>query len=961
MTENLERVTAKIFAGNALETQVGQFGSALIGAKLNTTDIATIQGLPAYTTGWSSAVLTNRNYPTLEETNGVMKVLSYQTAYNMQKGVAEWDSLTTYYTGDICKAVGRGQLYSSRSDNNLNHPVTDSTYWVEYTGSQGTIPTTNYIAEMGGQVSYSGNTLNIPAMTMYAPNGRANDNTIISEVVTTEAKTFNLNGAGKYYLFYNANTQNLLLANNFTKHTDVEPTIYLTNDVWYKNDNLMYYVNTVFPNYTLANGATVSDTGIVSNLGSLTLDTNWVIGNTATFNLGFTTGSDITTTQSLFNLPFATATIENGELKIVINSNSYTVSYYPTVYNGAYSLANTKLTYNYTLTDVETIIYSNQEITQGLTVYSNKDLTVEYGVITALTANSITIQQNNEETEEPIDVYSGAYTINTVIALYTYNLGSTPYYTTATLNKNVAVYNDVELNTVFGYVQSVGSGNVLLQNNTTQIGYVQSVGSGNVSSGVIIYSDIDLRTQVETSTGVNATYTGTNEKSNVGTLTFNIEANNPYAGSLTYNGTSYTLTLNNNSTSLISSKLPFNYTTTVSLGGDEAFLGTFNLTQVTISDVWTWNGQNTSVPNWVQNNLIELGTVILGDNTILELEFYEPLELAKYSDIKNLADKNLINTNRITDCILSFVNPVSYTKGANSVTFTLPIGYHVLFANGRTFNNTVNSVDDTVAEILTKEIEVYASNEYVLFLQYLNNTLSLNYALSSNFVEDVTAPTSQSGDVYFWKNPKENKYYTGNLVDGWNQILLVKIATFTTDTTDIISSIDIEQPIVFGKNINSTTGGSGVYKIADPIPTFSDSLEDNEIWLEGAEVSKTAYANLYSVYGDTYGTANDISNFILPDMRNRSLWGSVEGDFGYLEGALPNITGAWHGNEFSENPNLLEGAFYNGRSYGNPPAAGQGSNPIMYFDASRCSSLYKNGITYNQPTSIKVRWKTRYQ
>ena len=126
---NLQRVQAKIFAGNAPATEVGQFGSAITGTKVETTDIATIQELGAYTEGWSAAVISDRNYPTLQEMNGVLKVLSYQTAYTMQKGVPEWNSNTTYYIGDICKGVGNGNLYISKTNSNIGNVLTDSTYW----------------------------------------------------------------------------------------------------------------------------------------------------------------------------------------------------------------------------------------------------------------------------------------------------------------------------------------------------------------------------------------------------------------------------------------------------------------------------------------------------------------------------------------------------------------------------------------------------------------------------------------------------------------------------------------------------------------------------------------------------------------------------------------------------------------------------------------------------------------
>lgn len=126
---NLQRVQAKIFAGNAPATEVGQFGSAITGTKVETTDIATIQELGAYSEGWSAAVISDRNYPTLQEMNGVLKVLSYQTAYAMQKGVPEWNSNTTYYIGDICKGVGNGNLYISKTNSNIGNALTDSTYW----------------------------------------------------------------------------------------------------------------------------------------------------------------------------------------------------------------------------------------------------------------------------------------------------------------------------------------------------------------------------------------------------------------------------------------------------------------------------------------------------------------------------------------------------------------------------------------------------------------------------------------------------------------------------------------------------------------------------------------------------------------------------------------------------------------------------------------------------------------
>ena len=132
---NLTRVTGKTFGETATATgddpEIGQFGSAKAGTYVGTTDVATIQSLPAWSNGFVDSVTPNTQFPPLPEVTGAMKVLSYQENYLLQKGVAEWDGGTTYYTGDFCKGVGEGKLYVSKIDNNTNHAVTDGNYWEE--------------------------------------------------------------------------------------------------------------------------------------------------------------------------------------------------------------------------------------------------------------------------------------------------------------------------------------------------------------------------------------------------------------------------------------------------------------------------------------------------------------------------------------------------------------------------------------------------------------------------------------------------------------------------------------------------------------------------------------------------------------------------------------------------------------------------------------------------------------
>lgn len=149
--------------------------------------------------------------------------------------------------------------------------------------------------------------------------------------------------------------------------------------------------------------------------------------------------------------------------------------------------------------------------------------------------------------------------------------------------------------------------------------------------------------------------------------------------------------------------------------------------------------------------------------------------------------------------------------------------------------------------------------------------------------------------------------------------------------------------------------------IGNPIPTLSNILAENEIWLEGAEVSRETYAQLFEIYGTTYGEGDGSTTFNLPDFRNRTLWGAE--DFGYIEAGLPNITGSFQKDQIQvQNLNEAVGCISSVSSlqlyYVN---VGTSSNEIsrVNIDASRSSSIYGNSTTV-QPPSVKVRVKTRY-
>lgn len=128
----ISRVTQKIFGSSAGTDQISVFGSLAAGSPAYTTSAATAQSLSNFATGWFAAIIGNGS-PAKQDMNSVFFILTTQLAYLLQSGVAEWDTGTTYYKGQIVSSgvsTSGILLYYSITDNNTNHALTDVTNWV---------------------------------------------------------------------------------------------------------------------------------------------------------------------------------------------------------------------------------------------------------------------------------------------------------------------------------------------------------------------------------------------------------------------------------------------------------------------------------------------------------------------------------------------------------------------------------------------------------------------------------------------------------------------------------------------------------------------------------------------------------------------------------------------------------------------------------------------------------------
>ena len=144
----LTRYLQKIFANNSNE--VGVFGTGV--DKETSKNVETLQSAD-YENGWSSAIITNKNYPIFQEMDGVQYGLSYQLKYLFQNGIPEWLSTETYYANTSFCQYG-GKIYQSLQDDNTNHnPALNDGYWTPLLTSNRSIgeivPSTLPLTEAG--------------------------------------------------------------------------------------------------------------------------------------------------------------------------------------------------------------------------------------------------------------------------------------------------------------------------------------------------------------------------------------------------------------------------------------------------------------------------------------------------------------------------------------------------------------------------------------------------------------------------------------------------------------------------------------------------------------------------------------------------------------------------------------------------------------------------------------------
>lgn len=141
-------------------------------------------------------------------------------------------------------------------------------------------------------------------------------------------------------------------------------------------------------------------------------------------------------------------------------------------------------------------------------------------------------------------------------------------------------------------------------------------------------------------------------------------------------------------------------------------------------------------------------------------------------------------------------------------------------------------------------------------------------------------------------------------------------------------------------------------------------------WLlcDGSAVSRTDYADLYAVIGDTYGAGDGSTTFNLPDLVDKFVEGSATAGTEKTAG-LPNLEGNFDvrglqagGNDYSIVNNPTGMITLTSASSGMVSASITGSSggtKFVKINASTYNSIYGNSTTV-QPPAVTMRYIIKY-
>lgn len=187
---------------------------------------------------------------------------------------------------------------------------------------------------------------------------------------------------------------------------------------------------------------------------------------------------------------------------------------------------------------------------------------------------------------------------------------------------------------------------------------------------------------------------------------------------------------------------------------------------------------------------------------------------------------------------------------------------------------------------------------------------------------------------------------------------------FDPTNTQLLSNMEQVVSAATNKYPSSAAVSAYAQATGNPVGTIivwgADTAPAGYLICNGAAISRTTYANLFSVIGTIWGVGNRNTTFNLPNFVGRYPvgFGSLGAVGTLLSQGLPNITGSTGLIMYPSSGQVPTGAFY---STGKTTLAGGERFTAYYtsFDASKSNAIY-GAATRNQPFSSVVNFCIRY-
>lgn len=152
-------------------------------------------------------------------------------------------------------------------------------------------------------------------------------------------------------------------------------------------------------------------------------------------------------------------------------------------------------------------------------------------------------------------------------------------------------------------------------------------------------------------------------------------------------------------------------------------------------------------------------------------------------------------------------------------------------------------------------------------------------------------------------------------------------------------------------NINLTISNNIYTGKIEIFSGSADAIPTGFLLCNGQEVSRETYSNLFDAIGTVYGEGNGVNTFNVPNLIDKFVeGGNSAGE--EKEAGLPNITGSIRA--YNDYQGVASGVFY-AKALGTVSKGGTTyTGGDFLFDASRCSSVYKDGTKTVQPASLTM-------